>query len=593
MTGGRPSAADRDVRTLFGEGAIGGLTDGQLLERFVSRRDASAEAAFALLVRRHGPLVWGVCRRGLDDHDAADAFQATFLVLVRRAAAVRVEDSLGRWLYGVSRRVVARARRDSARRSAREGRRAGPVPAPRADPDHAELLAVLDEEIARLPRRYRAALLLCDLGGLSHEEAASRLGCAVGTIGSRVSRARERLRDRLVRRGVAPSVGIVGLLAAETASAEPPPAMTDAAVRLASKVSEGAGVTGAASARIASLADGVLKAMLIGRLKLVTSVLIVVGTLIGGVRQVGVTALGAPPEKRPASSPPPQERTGRIYMAVSRGAPYDRGYEVVSLNPKTGGEVLVFDNVWIHPRVSPDGRTVAFLRRGAPNECTVWVRSVAGDEQPKRILNLEDSVGASPPVWSPDGRQIVVSRGERDEERKSWKTRTLRVNADGTDPTDLNLPSGDVVLDWSADGRWFLVFSVGESVRHWRMSVVRPDGSGRLPLSDGGNPFYGRLSPDSRRVLYTDNGVGVPGGIWVVGIDGGDRHRVFASGATETATGCWSPDGKRIAIVVVDNDQERRPSEGAIRVEVMDLDGGHRTHFRTSGVPQPTLPDWR
>src|SRR3954447_24818164 len=122
MTGGEPSAVARDVRTLFGAGAIGGLTDRQLLERFVSRRDASAEAAFAVLVERHGAMVWGVCRRILrDPHATADAFQATFLILVRRAAAVRVAASLGRWLCGVSRRVAARAGSAAARRSAREG----------------------------------------------------------------------------------------------------------------------------------------------------------------------------------------------------------------------------------------------------------------------------------------------------------------------------------------------------------------------------------------------------------------------------------------------------------------------------------------
>ena len=122
MTGNDPSAVVRDVRTLFSVGAVGGLTDGQLLERFVTRRDGAAEAAFAALVQRHGPMVWGVCRRILNDpHAAADAFQATFLVLVRKAGTVRVDDSLGRWLYGVSRRVAVRAKITTARRSAREG----------------------------------------------------------------------------------------------------------------------------------------------------------------------------------------------------------------------------------------------------------------------------------------------------------------------------------------------------------------------------------------------------------------------------------------------------------------------------------------
>jgi RNA polymerase sigma-70 factor (ECF subfamily) len=198
MIGKDPSAVVRDVQTLFGAGTLGGLTDGQLLERFVTRRDAGAEAAFTALVQRHGPMVWGVCRRILNDpHAAADAFQATFLVLVRKAVTVRVEDSLGRWLYGVSRRVARLARAVNDRRSARDGRGVEMVAEPDTDTDRSELLARLDEEIARLPERYRAAMVLCDLGRLSHEEAARQLGCAVGTVGSRLAQGRQRLRDRL------------------------------------------------------------------------------------------------------------------------------------------------------------------------------------------------------------------------------------------------------------------------------------------------------------------------------------------------------------------------------------------------------------
>src|SRR5882724_10681599 len=121
MSGRDPSGVLREIRTLFSDGMLGTLTDRQLLERFANRNDPSAENAFTILLERHGPMVWGVCRRLLADrHAAADAFQATFLVLVRRASAVRVDDSLGRWLYGVSRRVAARARSTSVRRASVE-----------------------------------------------------------------------------------------------------------------------------------------------------------------------------------------------------------------------------------------------------------------------------------------------------------------------------------------------------------------------------------------------------------------------------------------------------------------------------------------
>ena len=108
------SAVGRDVHTLFRVGAVGGLTDGELLERFVSRQEGWSESAFATLVERHGPMVWGVCSRVLNDPHAAADLQATFLVLVRRAAVIRVDDSLGRWLYGVSRRIALRAKRATA-----------------------------------------------------------------------------------------------------------------------------------------------------------------------------------------------------------------------------------------------------------------------------------------------------------------------------------------------------------------------------------------------------------------------------------------------------------------------------------------------
>jgi RNA polymerase sigma factor (sigma-70 family) len=203
----------KHVRVLFGVGAAGGASDGELLARFRTLgATPEGEAAFAVLVARHGPMVLGVCRRALrDPDDAADAFQATFLILVRKADSVRVEGSLGRWLYGVSRRVSARARAQADRRAARERCEPGPEPAARetdGEAERREFLAALDEEIARLPGPFQAAIVLCDLSGLSHEAAAEQLGCPVGTIESRLSRGRKRLRERLVRRGLEPSFAV-------------------------------------------------------------------------------------------------------------------------------------------------------------------------------------------------------------------------------------------------------------------------------------------------------------------------------------------------------------------------------------------------
>jgi RNA polymerase sigma factor (sigma-70 family) len=189
----RNPAAARTV----GEGA-----DGQLLERFVDHRD---EAAFAALVKRFGPLVLGVCRRVLrHEQDAEDAFQATFLVLVRNARSIQQRESVGSWLYGVAYRIARRAKGIKARRPVEELTPHN-ITAPESSPDWLvrDLRPVLDEEINRLPPKFRAPFVLCHVEGQTNEQAARQLGCPVGTVLSRLSRARGRLRARLGRRGLA------------------------------------------------------------------------------------------------------------------------------------------------------------------------------------------------------------------------------------------------------------------------------------------------------------------------------------------------------------------------------------------------------
>jgi RNA polymerase sigma factor (sigma-70 family) len=264
MSGRNPSGALRDFRALLSDGRLGGLTDGQLLERFVSRNDSSAEDAFTLLVERHGPMVWGVCRRLLPDRSAAaDAFQATFLVLVCRASVVRGGDSLGPWLYGVSRRVAARERATSLRRRERENGGVEAVAGPDRDPGRDERLAILDEEIGRLPERQRAPVVLCDLEGLPHEEAARRLGCPVGTVESRLARGRQRLRDRLVRRGFAPSAVAIWAEMACEVSALIPTALLEHPARYVTSFPAAGGMPVAVTA----LAQGVIQMMWLARLK--------------------------------------------------------------------------------------------------------------------------------------------------------------------------------------------------------------------------------------------------------------------------------------------------------------------------------------
>ncbi len=313
MSGGDPSGVLRDIGTLFSDGMLGGLTDRQLLERFVNRNDPSAEDAFTILLERHGPMVWGVCRRLLPDRDAAaDAFQATFLVLVRRASAVRVDDSLGPWLYGVSRRVAARARATSLRRRARETGGVEAVAGPAPDPGRAERLAILDEEIGRLPERQRAAVVLCDLEGLPHEEAARRLGCPVGTVESRLSRGRQRLRDRLVRRGLAPAAAALWAEMAREASAAMPAALIKHTARFVTS----SPAAGAVPVAVTALAEGVIQMMWLARLKPLVAVAAALILATAGVAVQGRQQPAAEGAREQAKTAPPPKAGAGAAAAV-------------------------------------------------------------------------------------------------------------------------------------------------------------------------------------------------------------------------------------------------------------------------------------
>ncbi len=193
----------RDVRTIFEFGVARDVSDLELLDRFLLADRAAAEAAFTSLVERHGPMVLHVCRQLLDDpYDVEDAFQATFLVFLRRAKSIRKRQSLASWLFGVATHVARRARSAATVRRFHE-REAGELAQAHREARniHSDELTALHEEIARLPDRFREPIVLCHLEGLSTAAAAIRLGCAHGTILSRLARARGRLRRSLARRG--------------------------------------------------------------------------------------------------------------------------------------------------------------------------------------------------------------------------------------------------------------------------------------------------------------------------------------------------------------------------------------------------------
>jgi RNA polymerase sigma factor (sigma-70 family) len=255
------------------DGVLGdhGCGDGQLLERYLTLRE---EAAFEALVRRHGPMVLGVCHRVLrNTHDAEDAFQATFLVLVRKAASIRPREQVGNWLYGVAYRTALKAKAVAAKQSARE--RVRPRTELVFDEPAADWLPLLDQELSRLPDKYRAPVVLCDLKGKTRREAAHLLSWPEGTLSTRLTRARALLAQRLARRGVTLSGGAALLLAWNAAATSVTAALVQSTVQAAACFAAGrTAAAGAASAKVVALTEGVLKTMFSTKLKSASAVVL-------------------------------------------------------------------------------------------------------------------------------------------------------------------------------------------------------------------------------------------------------------------------------------------------------------------------------
>jgi RNA polymerase sigma factor (sigma-70 family) len=293
--------------TLFELGPLGGLTDGQLLEQFTTRPPGAAEAAFAALVERHGPMVLRVCRGVLaDPHDVLDAFQATFLVLVRKARGLWVEDSLGPWLHQVAYRTAACSRSDAARRRKHERRAAGlraSIALDEGEEAGLDRERALHEEIARLPDRYRVPLVLCFLEGLTQEEVARKLRWPIGTVKSRLARARERLRGRLNRRGFG---GVSPSRSAESPRASLPVALAGATARAAREFSAYRTLAGVAPTSGVVLAEGVIKLMMLRKWIVALAALLVCGGLATGLGVWAQTPKAREEAPKAGGSPTPK-----------------------------------------------------------------------------------------------------------------------------------------------------------------------------------------------------------------------------------------------------------------------------------------------
>jgi RNA polymerase sigma factor (sigma-70 family) len=498
------------LRRLVASQAANKLPDEELLEQFVRQRE---ETAFAALVQRHGPMVLSVCRRVLaQQQDAEDACQATFLVLARKAAAIRKRGSLASWLHGVAYRVARKLGAGAAHAAV-------PVEAaelvassdPAAEAAWRETRAVLDEELEQLPARYRAPLTLCYLEGLTQAEAARQLGWGAGVLRGRLDRGRECLRARLVKRGVTvPAALVGGTLAGAEVTAAVPAAVVAAVARAAVLLAAGQ-AAGADLARVGALAELVLRGLAISKAKTAAAVVLVLACLgLGAGVFAYHVAANRPPEGRDGDQPQPLVMVPDPDKA---GRPRTDFYG----DPLPPGALLRLGTWRLHGdadsarglAVSPDGKQLAAIEvsdREIP-EVVIW--QLPGGKELGRLKGVP--VGNA--AFSPDGKLLVVAGGFL---KDGISTQKLMV---------LEMPAGKI--RWKKDGKadaWFgpITFS--------------PDGTA---LAVSSYQLRGDIRP-----------AGVPGVIEVWAVSGLLRFR--AKAAHESYYGdlspvAFSPDGKLLA----------------------------------------------
>jgi RNA polymerase sigma factor (sigma-70 family) len=456
------SAVLRHLNRLLGTASPGEPGDHQLLDRFAAHRD---EAAFEELLRRHGAMVLGVCRRLLgSEPDADDVFQATFLVLVHKAKSIRKGTSLGCWLYGVAQRLALKARAGAARRRIHERRIADMRQAEVSnEPAWDDVRPLLDEELARLPERLRAPLVLCYLEGKTNAEAARELGRPAGSLSKLLARGREVLRRRLTRRGVVLSSAALALVLADNAGAAVPAALGRATLAAGLAAAAGMGTAGLVSARVAGLVHKGLRDMFLAKCKLVLVLVLTVAALGAGAAVLKAPPPPPPPEpqaeadEQPAATPKPKAVPDQDGDPLPAGALARLG--TVHLRHGHTIMTVVF---------APDGKSV--VSTGGDHLARRW-DAVTGREignfgqQNDRDKPYQMTRWMHAVAFAPDGKTLATG-----DHADGWQVKTIRIwdAAGGKQLRTLEgHTDGILCLAYSPDGKTLASASADGTIRTW------------------------------------------------------------------------------------------------------------------------------
>jgi RNA polymerase sigma factor (sigma-70 family) len=537
----------RHLRRLADAGPLRGLSDGQLLERFTAARE---EAAFDALVQRHGPLVLGVCRRILrHEQDAEDAFQATFLVLARKAGSIRKGEAVGSWLYGVARRLALKAQVRAARQQDRDRSACGrQSPGPASELALRELQTILDEEVSRLPEKFRAPFVLCCLEGKSKPEAARDLGCKEGTLSWRLGEARRQLQQRLTRRGVALSAALCAVALGQTSATAVPAGLSSATVQAALPLAAGGlPMPGTVSAQVITLARTALPATATAPLKVAVTCVLALGAALAA----GVGWLFAPSPPAEDTRAPNLERPRGLPVnqakAVLRRAAAELRLLTVSQDGKrlagaghndnvvrlwdtaTGKELWQFRGHATPVRAVALTADAALLVSGDDHDLRLW-RTATGQEIYRLGNGTAGSVTAL--AFTPDGKGLAA--GGRDGQVRLWDVAAgkLLFQARGHSAAVAALAfsrAGRLLASGDADGTLVLwTMPGGQLATRW---ARRPQGVLCLALSPDGKSLAWGGRDQTLRLRERDAGQD----LW------------FGESPADILVVAFAPDGKWLA----------------------------------------------